>query len=164
MCRLVYDHLAMGYSTETSSLAARLGKLRYFAVQPDRLIVSNIMAWEGAIAVSTTGDAGCIASNRFLSYMQCGALDIRYLNYYFQSKQGRAVIRGTSTGTVVRNQTLSIKHFEDLMVPLPSLERQRQVASWLDASTRLSTLTEVRNAESAQLRLSLLNAAFAGKL
>ena len=73
------------------------------------------MAWEGAIGVSTSDDAGCIASNRFLSYMRCGALDIRYLIYYFQSKQGHAVIRGTSTGTVVRNRTLSIKDFEDLI-------------------------------------------------
>jgi type I restriction enzyme, S subunit len=145
-------------------LGSELGKLRYFAVQPDRLIVSNIMAWEGAIAVSTSDDAGCIASNRFLSYMRCGALDIRYLNYYFQSKQGHAVIRGTSTGTVVRNQTLSIKDFEDLIVPLPSLDRQRQVASWLDTSTRLSSLAEAQGEGTAQLRLSLLNAAFAGKL
>jgi type I restriction enzyme, S subunit len=145
-------------------LGSELGKLRYFAVQPDRLIVSNIMAWEGAVAVSTSDDAGFIASNRFLSYMRCGAVDIRYLNYYFQSKQGRAVIRGTSTGTVVRNQTLSIKDFEDLIVPLPSTDRQRQVASWLDTSTRLSTLAEARGEETAQLRLSLLNAAFAGKL
>lgn len=143
-------------------LGSELGKLRYFAVQPDRLIVSNIMAWEGAIAVSTTDDAGCIASNRFLSYMQCGAVDIRYLNYYFQSKQGHAAIRGTSTGTIVRNQTLSIKDFEDLVVPLPRLDRQRQVASWLDASTRLSSLTEARGEGIDQLRLSLLNAAFAG--
>jgi type I restriction enzyme, S subunit len=143
-------------------LGSELGKLRYFAVQPDRLIVSNIMAWEGAIAVSTKHDAGCIASNRFLSYMRCGAVDIRYLNYYFQSKQGHTAIRGTSTGTVVRNQTLSIKDFEDLMVPLPSLDRQRQVASWLDASTRLSSLTEACGEGIDQLRLSLLNAAFAG--
>jgi type I restriction enzyme, S subunit len=145
-------------------LGSELGRLRYFAVQPNRLIVSNIMAWEGAIAVSTTDDAECIASNRFLSYMRCGAVDIRYLNYYFQSKQGHAAIRGTSTGTVVRNQTLSIKDFEDLMVPLPSLDRQRQVASWLDTSTRLSSLAEARGEGTAHLRLSLLNAAFAGEL
>ena len=144
-------------------LGSELGRLRYFAVQPDRLIVSNIMAWEGAIAVSTSDDEGCIASNRFLSYMRCGALDIRYLNYYFQSRQGHAIIRGTSTGTVVRNQTLSIKDFESLMVPLPSLDRQRRVASWLDTSTRLSRLAEARGRGTAQLRLSLLNAAFAGK-
>ncbi len=145
-------------------LGSELGKLKYFTVQPDRLIVSNIMAWEGAIAVSSRDDAGCIASNRFLSYVRCEAVDIRYLNYYFQSKQGHAAIRGTSTGTVVRNQTLSIKDFEDLVVLLPSLDRQRQVASWLDTSTRLSSLTKAQSEGSAQLRLSLLNAAFAGEL
>lgn len=145
-------------------LGSELGRLRYFAVLPDRLIVSNIMAWEGAIAISTADDASCIASNRFLSYIRCGAVDIQYLNYYFHSKQGTAAIRGTSTGTVVRNQTLSIKDFEDLVIPLPSIDRQRQVASWLDASTRLTSLIEGRGEGTSKLRLSLLNAAFAGEL
>ncbi len=145
-------------------LGRELGKLRYFKVQPNRLIVSNIMAWEGAIAVSTDHDAGCIASNRFLSYRKSGSVDIRYLNYYFQSKKGHAAIRSTSTGTVVRNQTLSIKDFEELMIPLPSLERQRRVAAWLDASTALGRLAVTQDESVSQLRLSLLNAAFSGRL
>ena len=91
-----------------------LGRLKFFEVRPGRLIVSNIMAWEGAIAVSSADDAGCVGSHRFLSYIPSPKIDIRYLNYYFQSEGGRAAIKGTSTGTVLRNQTLSIKDFENL--------------------------------------------------
>lgn len=145
-------------------LGSELGRLKYFEIQADRLIVSNIMAWEGAIAVSTSNDTDCIGSNRFLSYRKSGDVDIRYLNYYFQTKEGRATIRTTSTGTVVRNQTLSIKDFEELVVPLPNIEHQRQVTHWLDTSTVLGGFVGTQCGGISQLKLSLLNAAFSGRL
>ncbi|MGH3967717.1 MAG: hypothetical protein ACRDTV_06265, partial [Mycobacterium sp.] len=46
----------------------RLGSLRFFELHPDRLVISNIKGWEGAIAVSGAEDAGTVASNRFLTY------------------------------------------------------------------------------------------------
>src|SRR6266516_6481681 len=49
-------------------LGATLGKLRYFELRSGALVLSNIKAWEGAVAVSTDRDAGCVASNRFLTY------------------------------------------------------------------------------------------------
>lgn len=143
---------------------AELSKLKYFEVKPNRLIVSNIMAWEGAIAVSTETETDCIASSRFLSYTKSSDVDLRYLNYYFQSGYGRAAIRNTSTGTVLRNQTLSIKDFEDLMVPLPSMERQQKVASQLDKSTQLGDFARTQDATTSRLHAALLNAAFSGQL
>jgi type I restriction enzyme, S subunit len=141
-----------------------LSKLRYFEIHPNRLIVSNIMAWEGAIAVSAESESGSVGSSRFLSYSRSGEVDLRYLNYYFQSNAGRALIRTTSTGTVVRNQTLSIKDFENLMVPLPSLERQRKLADLLDTANRIGELSAQQTKTVSDLREALISAAFAGKL
>lgn len=120
----------------------KLSKLRYFKIIPGRLVVSNIMAWEGAIAVSTEQERGCVGSSRFLSYAPSNEVDIRYLNYYFQSKQGKEIIRRTSTGTVLRNQTLSRKDFENLLLPLPSLDEQHRIADHLDSS-----FTQIRHIE-----------------
>jgi len=145
-------------------LGSELSKLRYFQIRPNRLIVSNIMAWEGAIAVSAGDDADCIGSSRFLSYKRSGDVDIRYLNYYFQSENGRAAIRSTSTGTVVRNQTLSIKDFEQLVVSLPSHEKQRLVSDLLDTSKMLRQFSLRQDIGASQLRTSLLAAAFSGQL
>jgi len=122
------------------------------------------MAWEGAIAVSAGDDADCIGSSRFLSYKRSGDVDIRYLNYYFQSENGRAAIRSTSTGTVVRNQTLSIKDFEQLVVSLPSHEKQRLVSDLLDTSKMLRQFSLRQDIGASQLRTSLLAAAFSGQL
>lgn len=137
-----------------------LSKLRYFELRPDRLIVSNIMAWEGAIAVSSNEEKGCIASSRFLSYAPTGDIDLSYINYFFQSEMGRSLIRGTSTGTVLRNQTLSIKDFEAIEVVLPALNEQQHVAACLDASfstlARIEALRERERQTVAAMAESLL--------
>lgn len=115
-------------------LGSDLSKLKYFEVHPDRLIVSNIMAWEGATGVSTESETGFVGSARFLSYRPTADVDIRYLNYYFQSPDGISLIRSASTGTVARNQTLSPKNFERQVVRLPELAEQRRVADRLDTA------------------------------
>jgi type I restriction enzyme, S subunit len=132
-----------------------LGKLKYFEVHPERLIVSNIMAWEGAIAVSAVQDAGCIGSHRFLSYVPSSKIDIRYLNFYFQSDAGKAAIKETSTGTVLRNQTLSMKDFENLLVPLPELPEQHRIAVRLDSALSKKMRMQEMQAHCAGLRDSL---------
>ncbi len=124
---------------------SELSKLKYFEVRPDRLVVSNIMAWEGAIAVSSPREEGFVGSARFLSYKAIGNVDIRYLDYFFQSPSGRSLIRSASTGTVTRNQTLSPKNFERSTVPLPQLHEQRSIADKLDgAGFRLAQSNSLR--------------------
>ena len=111
----------------------QLGSLRFFDVQPDRLIVSNIKGWEGAIAVSSESDAGCIASNRFLSYRPIGRrVDVRWARWYFLSEPGIELVQRASPGSADRNRTLAIDRFEALTIPLPPIDEQRRVARKLD--------------------------------
>ena len=141
-----------------------LSKLKYFEVQAGCLIVSNIMAWEGAIAVSADADQNCIASSRFLSFAPSSDVSLEYLNYYFQTQRGRELIRSASTGTVLRNQTLSVKNFERITIPLPSLTRQQRVVSLLHGSARSKSLAEDQESIDSALRRSLLETAFNGQL
>jgi hypothetical protein len=135
-----------------------LSKLSYFEVSPDRLVVSNIMAWEGAIAVSTESERGFVGSARFLSYRATGDVDIRYLNYYFQSPAGRSLIRSASTGTVTRNQTLSPRSFERSVVPLPGLDEQRRIADKLSITLAQNKAAASASAVRAKLVYSLIDA------
>src|SRR6266702_945337 len=74
-----------------------LSKLRYFEVPENALILSNIQAWEGAIAVSVAGDSHLIGSNRFLSYAPIdGTVDTNYLRHYLLSESGHSLIRRVS--------------------------------------------------------------------
>jgi type I restriction enzyme S subunit len=122
------------------TLGSDLSRLRFFEVHPNELVISNIKAWEGAIAVSSPTETGRIASNRFLSYVPSdGRIDVRYANYFFLSEQGLPLIQRASPGSADRNRTLAIDRFERLEIPLPELAEQIRVASYLDGLARQTT-------------------------
>lgn len=127
-------------------LGSQLGSLRFFEVQPDRLVVSNIKGWEGAIAVTSTADAGCLASNRFLTYVPIDdRIDVGWARWYFLSDAGIALIQGASPGSADRNRTLGIDRFEALEILLPRIEEQRRVANQLhQLEIRAETLRNLR--------------------
>jgi hypothetical protein len=110
-----------------------LGKLRFFELKPDRLVVSNIKGWEGAVAVSAESDAGCVASNRFLIYSPIdGQIDVGWARWFFLSATGLPLIQQSSPGSADRNRTLAIDRFENLEIPVPPIEQQVELAAYLD--------------------------------
>lgn len=117
---------------------SEMGSLRYFTFPAGALMLSNIQAWEAAVAVTTEAEAGYVASNRFLPYVPVTErVDVRYLAHYFVSEVGLEKLRAASPGTQVRNRTLGKKLFEALEIPLPPIEEQRRIADHLD-SARMS--------------------------
>lgn len=122
-----------------------LSKLKYFHVYPGRIIFSNIMAWEGAVALSGPDEKGTVGSQRFLSYRpRSDDAHLPYVNYFFQSEAGRELLASGSTGTVKRNQTLSPATIENFLVPLPDIDEQRRIATKLDACmTRVERVEEL---------------------
>jgi type I restriction enzyme S subunit len=142
-------------------LGVELSKLRYFEVPVGALVLSNIQAWEGAVAVSTEADSGFIASNRFLSYYPASAdVDTNYLRYFFLSDSGQPLIRQASPGTMVRNRTLGIKAFENLKIPLPGIDEQRRIRNLLDRAYEVLRRIEARERLFDALVASALNQAF----
>lgn len=118
----------------------KLGSLRFYALPSDRLVVSNIKGWEGAIAVSSTAEADCVASNRFLTYAPTDdQIDVRWARWYFLSEAGLPKIQQASPGSADRNRTLAIERFEALEIPLPPIADQRRIAARLDTITQRAT-------------------------
>lgn len=146
---------------------ADLSKLRYFKFPSRALALSNIKAWEGAISVTTKDDTDLVASNRFLFYVprRSVEIDVRFLCHYLLSEEGLAQVGAASPGSADRNRTLSQASFERIMVPVPPIDVQYQIADRLDqVRNRLGSLIEQRRQLEAALRPSLLNAAFGGEL
>lgn len=135
---------------------AKLSRLRFFRVKKDRLLLSNIKAWEGAIAVTSGRDEHCVASNRFLPYMPIeNAVDVNYLRFFFLSGLGLPLIQRASPGSADRNRTLAMSRFEAIEIPLPSLDEQR----WIAETTQLTaTAAEevARRREEQERRLAAL--------
>jgi type I restriction enzyme S subunit len=118
---------------------AELGDYRFFRIEPGDLVLSNIQAWEGAIAHATPADAGTVGTHRFLTYTaRDERIDTNWARWFFLSEPGMTLIRQAAPGTTVRNRTLAIDRFEALEIPLPPIDEQRRVAGSID---RLQTVS-----------------------
>jgi type I restriction enzyme, S subunit len=115
------------------TVGSDLGAYRFSLIKDADLVLSNIQAWEGAIALAGPQDDGCIGTHRFMTYVPIDErTDTSYLRYFFLSERGMDLIRKASPGSIVRNRTLGIKAFESLEIPLPPIDMQRQIAFRLD--------------------------------
>lgn len=133
-----------------------LAKLRFYRINTDRLLVSNIKAWEGAVTVTTDADHGRIASNRFLQYrLTSDVTSLNWIRTYLLSHAGLAQLQKASPGSADRNRTLSMDSFELITIPVPLAERQSAVLAVAD---RAAALTSARRRQLA-LAGAILHAA-----
>lgn len=126
---------------------AEIGNKRVFAIEPKDLVLNNVFAWEGSIAVASQSEQGMIGSHRFMTYVPKGErADPHYLHYFFLSEVGINLIRQASPGSAGRNRTLGIDAFEALEIPLPNLAEQIRVAERLQrvSGTSEAALTLAR--------------------
>lgn len=90
------------------------------------LVLSNIKAWEGAIAVAGDEHEGCIASHRYITCVPDRRLaSADFLRYYFLADEGIEKIGFASPGTADRNRTLSVTNLGKIEVPMPTLITQQ---------------------------------------
>jgi type I restriction enzyme, S subunit len=126
-----------GIFHRSPKMGSELGEYRFFAVKPGDLVLSNIQAWEGAIAHATKVDAGIVGTHRFLTYVPiAGRIDTNWARWFLLSEPGMTLIRRAAPGSTMRNRTLSIGRFEALEIPLPPIEEQRRVVCRLDRTSR----------------------------
>ena len=90
------------------------------------VVLSNIKAWEGAIAVASSEHDGCIASHRYITCVpDSSVLTAGFLTYFLLSPDGLEQIGLASPGTADRNRTLSLTNLGKIEVPLPPRAKQR---------------------------------------
>lgn len=112
---------------------AEIGCKRVFAIEPNDLVVSNIFAWEGAVAVAGDEVAGTVGSHRFMTWTTtCHDVHVPFVAQFFASEAGLELLRAASPGSAGRNRTLSIKNLQDIKIPLPPIDEQRRIAAHLD--------------------------------
>ena len=119
---------------------AELGNKRVFWIKPGDLVISNVFAWEGAVAIASEAEDGKIGSHRFMTFTPIdGRLDATWAAWFFRSEPGLELIRIASPGSAGRNRTLAVERFESLEIPLPDIDEQRRVAARLDHVSTAAT-------------------------
>lgn len=98
---------------------------KLFRVQEGDIVISNIKAWEGAIAVAEPDDEGRVGSHRYLTLVPAkGEVTAGFLCFYLLTDEGLADIGRASPGSADRNRTLGQIALEEIKVPVPAYEKQ----------------------------------------
>lgn len=140
-----------------------------YRIHTDDLVFSNIMAWEGAVALAGESDDGCIGNHRMLT-CACDATRINpaFLAHYFKTPEGMTKLVGASTGTVARNRTLTATALGRMTVPVPPLVIQERIVQRLELlaekSQRLEAHMDAADMASSALFLSLHHKLAAGRV
>ncbi|GHU88787.1 hypothetical protein FACS189476_06510 [Spirochaetia bacterium] len=106
-----------------------LGDSDFFTVESHALMISGQFAWEGAVALTTENENGCIASHRYYTVRgKNGVCETEYLWAFFQTKLGDSMLNQCSHGAAGRNRPLNFIELLNEYIPIPSLEQQHLVA------------------------------------
>ena len=134
---------------------------KLFRVQAGDIVISNIKAWEGAIAVAGESDHGRYGSHRYLT---CVADPKRalpeFICFYLLSKSGLEHVGLASPGSADRNRTLAVDRLEKIKVPLIPMDQQVEFKRLFDLQTKLRAEAAQSEQRIAALLPSLLDHIF----
>ena len=141
--RLVVDPQIMTFD-DAPSRARR-------CVRPGDTLVSTVRTYLRAVWSAREGETGLVASTGFAVLTPRDDLDARYLGWYAQSSGFIEEIVSRSTG--VSYPAINPGEIGALRIALPTMERQRAIADYLDAETaRIDALIEKKERMVAEIR------------
>jgi len=146
-------------------LAALGSNKTVYRIEPNRFVVNIVFAWEGAAAITSEKDAGCLASHRFPTFaINEKLLNPDYFRHMIRMKPFHQLLALASPGGAGRNKTLNRSDFLKFAVHVPPMPEQRRAAAALSTlDRRLSLLDRYFEQLTAQ-RDSLAAALLAGRL
>jgi type I restriction enzyme S subunit len=136
-----------------------------FQVKAGDLLISNIKAWEGAIAVVSPEDNDRYCSHRYLTCLPTpGVATARFVCFHLLTPEGLYHVGEASPGSADRNRTTNSKQLMEIPIPVPSFESQLRFDALQAKADALRALQSETAAELDALLPSVLNKAFAGEL
>lgn len=136
-----------------------------FWMREGDLLFSNIKAWEGAVGLIPAKYDGWVGSHRYITCLpNLEIIDPEFLYYYFRTFEGVEKLSSASPGTVDRNRTLNNKLLQQIEIPVPSIELQKEFVELLEKTNAIKEDHKQTEKELAELMPSLLDKAFKGEL
>ena len=131
-----------------------------YRVEPNRFVVNIVFAWEGAAAITSEADAGCLVSHRFPTFrINEQLLDIEYFRHVIRTKPFQQLLALASPGGAGRNKTLNRTDLLKFEIHVPPLSKQKAASEALNSLDRriflldrhIAGLTKQRDALASQL-------------
>lgn len=142
-----------------------MGDSDFFWIEQGDLIISGQFAWEGAVALAGSEDAGCVVSHRYPVLRGIPGTSLtEYLLALLMTKHGDFLLNENSRGAAGRNRPLNINFLLKEKVPIPDMQTQKTVAAAVHWRSKL--LSEMsRQVEFLQeRRTALISAAVTGQI
>jgi type I restriction enzyme S subunit len=134
-------------------------------IKASDILISNIKAWEGAIAVASNKDDGRYGSHRYLTYVPLPHVaTARFICFHLLSPEGLHQVGEVSPGSADRNRTLNAKALLEVQVPVPTYDQQLWFGDLYDKADAIKRLQTETTAERDALLRAVLDRAFKGEL
>ncbi len=124
-----------GWFVKPGATGSEIGNKKLFEIAGSDLVFNIVFAWECAVALAGTQQAGKCGSHRFPTYRAVNGVALpEYLLAYFQSSAGTNLLAACSPGSAGRNRTLNQGQLLETEIDLPSVDEQRRVVDLLGAA------------------------------
>jgi type I restriction enzyme, S subunit len=136
-----------------------------YLVKSGDILISNIKAWEGAIAVANDSDDGRYGSHRYLTCVPIpNVATSRFVCFHLLTPEGLSEVGQASPGSADRNRTLGTKALMQILIPTPPIEKQLWFDNLYAKISALRAAQAETEKELSALMPSILDKAFKGEL
>jgi type I restriction enzyme S subunit len=136
-----------------------------YLVKEGDILISNIKAWEGAIAVASDEDDGRYGSHRYLTCVaKPNIATSRFVCFHLLTPKGLFDVGQASPGSADRNRTLGAKALMQISIPVPPIEKQLRFDKLYAKVSALRAVQAETEKELSALMPSVLDRAFKGEL
>ena len=109
-----------------------LGDSDFFWIEEGDLVISGQFAWEGAVALASNAECGCVASHRYPILRGIpNVLDSWFLLAFFQTDYGQLLLDHHSRGAAGRNRPLNPRTLLKEKISLPPFRSQLWIVEML---------------------------------
>ena len=145
------------------TLGKNIGDSDFFYVDSGDLILSGQFAWEGAVAMASNAERGCVVSHRH-PILRGSVVNTEYLFALFMSEYGDYLLNDCSRGSAGRNRPLNKKILLKQKIRIPSDQAQKKIKKMLEQKVRLE-ITVIKTIEKLkEYRSSIISHAVTGKI
>jgi type I restriction enzyme S subunit len=156
---------ARGIFHKTPLLGCDLGGSIFHWVENDVLVLSGQFAWEGAVALSSVSETGCIASHRYYTLRSDKEIVLNsYLWSYFISQNGDILLNQNSIGAAGRNRPLNINYLLKESIPVPSMKYQMVLDRYVHEYLSLAKFVKQNEKFANEYRARLISDVVTGKV
>jgi type I restriction enzyme S subunit len=141
-----------------------MGASNFHFIKSGDLIISGQFAWEGAVAMASEVEEGCVVSHRYPVYRAVKGVNTGYLLGFLRSSLGNFILNDCSRGSAGRNRPLNAWRLGKEKIPVPDTKLQEKVERAVVAHRKIKDKTEASIRKLNEFRIALINEAVTGQI